>query len=104
MRVATRADARLCFRHDDGKAAGKVMTYFVTGATGFIGRHLLQNLLRRKGTIWCLVRKESLGKFKALRDTLGADADRLVAVASDLRKPELGISAQVLRDLSGKVR
>ena len=28
------------------------MTYFVTGATGFIGRHLIARLLERKGTIY----------------------------------------------------
>ena len=28
------------------------MTYFVTGATGFIGRHLLEKLLLRKGRIY----------------------------------------------------
>jgi thioester reductase-like protein len=33
------------------------MTYFVTGATGFIGRFLIGNLLKRKGTIHVLVRK-----------------------------------------------
>ena len=33
------------------------MTYFVTGATGFIGRYLVQSLLQRgKGTIYVLVR------------------------------------------------
>ena len=42
------------------------MTYFVTGATGFIGRHLLEKLLLRKGRIYCLVRKESLPKFNDL--------------------------------------
>ena len=34
------------------------MTYFVTGATGFIGRHLVAKLLARKGDVYCLVRKE----------------------------------------------
>ena len=31
-------------------------TYFVTGATGFIGRHLLERLLQREGDIHVLVR------------------------------------------------
>jgi thioester reductase-like protein len=35
------------------------MTYFVTGATGFIGRFLVDRLVRRKGTIYVLVRKGS---------------------------------------------
>ena len=47
------------------------MSYFVTGATGFIGRQLLQKLLQRKGTIYCLVRKESLAKFEGSARTTG---------------------------------
>jgi NAD(P)-dependent dehydrogenase (short-subunit alcohol dehydrogenase family) len=80
------------------------MTYFVTGATGFIGRHLLQKLLQRKGTIHCLVRKESLEKFKKLRERLGADESRLVAVTGDLAKPKLGVAPQTARELTGKVK
>ena len=38
------------------------MTYFVTGATGFIGRFLVERLLERSGTIYVLVRKGSLKK------------------------------------------
>ena len=30
------------------------MAYFVTGATGFIGRFLLAELLQREGTIYAL--------------------------------------------------
>jgi thioester reductase-like protein len=49
------------------------MTYFVTGATGFIGRFLIGNLLKRKGKIHVLVRKGSLKKFDALIEKLGWD-------------------------------
>ena len=79
------------------------MTYFVTGATGFIGRHLLEKLLLRKGKIHCLVRKESLGKFEALRERLGADKDRLVAVNGDLGKARLGIAPASLKSMNGKI-
>ncbi|SFN06250.1 SDR family oxidoreductase [Dokdonella immobilis] len=79
------------------------MTYFVTGATGFIGRHLLERLLLRKGRIHCLVRKESMSKFEALRERLGADKDRLVAVTGDLGKPRLGVTPATLRSLGGKI-
>ena len=79
------------------------MTYFVTGATGFIGRHLLERLLLRKGRIYCLVRKESMGKFDELRERLGADKDRLVAVTGDLARPRLGVTPTMLKTLTGKV-
>ena len=39
------------------------MSYFVTGATGFLGRYLVGNLLKRKGPIHVLVRKDSQKKF-----------------------------------------
>ncbi len=80
------------------------MTYFVTGATGFIGRHLLEELLARKGDIYCLVRKESLQKFEALRATCGDDGNRLIAVSGDLAKPALGVSPVQRKSLAGKVR
>jgi NAD(P)-dependent dehydrogenase (short-subunit alcohol dehydrogenase family) len=90
----------------DNSTGGGVaaMTYFVTGATGFIGRHLLGRLLERKGTIHCLVRKESLAKFKALREELGADENRLVAVVGDLAKARLGVAPAAQKELAGKVK
>ena len=66
------------------------MNYFVTGATGFIGRHLVQQLLRREGTIHALVREGSRGKLDELASRLGA-GDRLVPVVGDLSKPALGV-------------
>ena len=47
------------------------MTYFVTGATGFIGRYLVANLLRRGRPIYVLVRKGSEKKLAAMREALG---------------------------------
>jgi len=80
------------------------MTYFVTGATGFIGRNLVEKLLTRKGTIHCLVRKGSQEKFAALQARFGDDGKRLIAVSGDLAKPALGMTPAQRRNLAGKVK
>src|SRR4028119_2242257 len=49
-----------------------VLNYFVTGATGFIGRHLVEELLKREGTIYVLVREGSRGQSDALAGGPGA--------------------------------
>ena len=49
------------------------MSYFVTGATGFIGRNLIEQLLEREGTIYVLVREGSRGRLEELRNRWGAD-------------------------------
>ena len=66
------------------------MNYFVTGATGFIGRHLVEQLLERDGTIYALVREGSRGRLDELAERLGA-GERLVPVAGDLSKKGLGV-------------
>jgi NAD(P)-dependent dehydrogenase (short-subunit alcohol dehydrogenase family) len=80
------------------------MTYFVTGATGFIGRHLVGNLLKRKGTIHVLVRKGSQKKLDELIETMGWDAARIEPVTGDLGKPNLGLTAAQIKALAGKVK
>ena len=67
------------------------MNYFVTGATGFIGRHLVAELLERDGTVYVLVREGSRGKLDALMQRLGAPDGRIVPVSGDLSKPGLGV-------------
>jgi len=66
------------------------LNYFVTGATGFIGRHLVAELLKRDGTVYALVREGSKGRLDDLGQRLGA-GDRLVPVSGDLTKEGLGI-------------
>src|SRR4051794_23988562 len=59
-------------------------TYFVTGATGFIGRNLLGELLKREdATVHALVREESRDKLVA--------SDRIKPVVGDLSEERLGI-------------
>jgi NAD(P)-dependent dehydrogenase (short-subunit alcohol dehydrogenase family) len=70
------------------------MTYFVTGATGFIGRFLVQSLLQRgKGTIYVLVRPKSVGKLDELREFWGKESvKRVVPIKGDLGSDKLGVS------------
>ena len=79
------------------------MTYFVTGATGFIGRYLVANLLKRGKPVYALVRKSSVKKLDALRESLGANEKTLIAVPGDLAKKHLGVSDADLKKLKGKV-
>ena len=77
-------------------------TYFVTGATGFIGRHLVERLLQREGDIHVLVREGSEEKLEAIVDRLGG-AGRIHAVAGDLSEPFLGVAAEARDALRGTV-
>jgi NAD(P)-dependent dehydrogenase (short-subunit alcohol dehydrogenase family) len=80
------------------------MQYFVTGATGFIGKRLVKTLLARRGTtVHFLVRPGSEGKLPALREYWGATAQRAVPVSGDLTAKRLGVSADDLKTLKGKV-
>jgi len=66
------------------------LNYFVTGATGFVGRHLVAELLKREGTINVLVREGSGGKVDALIEDLGASG-RIKPISGDMSKPGLGV-------------
>ncbi len=68
------------------------MRYFVTGATGFIGRHLVGELLNREGTIYVLVREGSRARLEELLSSWDAGAERIVPVIGDLTTQGLGIS------------
>jgi short-subunit dehydrogenase len=79
------------------------VNYFLTGATGFIGRNLVERLLQREGTIYALVRAGSRGRLEELRTSLGADGARIVPVAGDLSQPGLGVSEEDLVTMRGSV-
>jgi NAD(P)-dependent dehydrogenase (short-subunit alcohol dehydrogenase family) len=80
------------------------MSYFVTGATGFIGRNLVERLLQREGTIYALVRAGSRGRLEELRTGWGADGARIVPVSGDLTQPGLAISEEDLVAMRGEIQ
>ena len=78
------------------------MSYFVTGATGFIGRNLVEQLLERDGAIYVLVREGSRGRLEELKSRWGAPEDRIVPVGGDLSQDHLGCGDRV-DELKGKI-
>src|SRR3954454_24444089 len=79
------------------------MSYFVTGATGFNGRNLVQRPLQREGTIYALVRAGSRGRLEELRTGWGADGARVVPVAGDLTQPGLAVAEEDLVAMRGEI-
>jgi NAD(P)-dependent dehydrogenase (short-subunit alcohol dehydrogenase family) len=80
------------------------MQYFVTGATGFIGKRLVKALLARRGAVvHFLLRPESEGKVPELLAYWGVNKSRAVPVYGDLTAKKLGVAAEQLKALKGQV-
>ncbi len=78
------------------------MSYFVTGATGFIGRHLVAELLdHREGPVFVLVRQSSLPRMEALIRQWGSD--RVRPVIGDLAAPGLGVDDAWVTEHAGSI-
>lgn len=77
------------------------MPYFITGGTGFIGRHLVKQLLTRRERVYLLVRAGSRERFeRVVRDCAG-DGALVSPIEGDLGAPHLGISAADRKVLHG---
>ncbi|MCP4867577.1 MAG: NAD-dependent epimerase/dehydratase family protein [Proteobacteria bacterium] len=84
---------------------------FITGVTGFVGRHLAVRLLNRPdvGQLWCLVRATDIahGRERLLKSLKRATDDehaealigRIQPVLGDLTKERLGLSADQSNDV-----
>jgi len=73
--------------------------YFVTGATGFIGRFLVGRLLQRDGDIHVLVRESSKDKVEQRWGGTG----RVHAVIGDLSEAKLGVSDAWIEQHKGTI-
>ena len=80
------------------------MEYFVTGATGFIGKRLVKKLLARPDSIvHFLTRSREPEKLEALYAFWGADKNRAIPVVGDLKEKQLGVSKAEQKKLKGKI-
>ena len=78
------------------------MEYFVTGASGFIGRRLVKKLLSRRGAVvHFLIRQSSQDKVAELLAYWGVDEKRAKPVFGDLVQPRLGLTKAALKQLGG---
>ncbi|CAN5616121.1 hypothetical protein BH20ACT10_BH20ACT10_09390 [soil metagenome] len=84
---------------------------FLTGATGFFGAFLLDEILRRSDAeVHCLVRLRSGSPLRPIRENMegygvweSGYADRITPVPGDLGKPLLGLDAEVFEEISGNM-
>ncbi|WP_426107859.1 SDR family oxidoreductase [Massilia sp. TSP1-1-2] len=80
------------------------MQYFVTGATGFIGKRLVKKLLARKGSVvYFLMREASKDKLGELLEFWGTTKARAIPVFGDLREAKLGVSKDDTKKLSKNI-
>lgn len=79
------------------------MSYFVTGATGFIGKYLVSRLLEREGKVYVLVRPQSMDKLDGLRASWGEQAERVIPIPGELGESNLGVKPADLKMLRGKI-
>ncbi|MGN6167059.1 MAG: SDR family oxidoreductase [Solirubrobacteraceae bacterium] len=78
------------------------MSVLVTGATGFIGRRLLELLIARDEDVYALARPQSVDKLEGLAQRLDA-AERVKPVVADLSAPLLGIEPRWIRQHAGDI-
>ena len=78
------------------------MAYFVTGATGFIGRFLVQELVdNREGEIFVLCREGSRDRLDALIQEWGHR--RVTPVIGDLGEADLGLDHAWIARAPGEI-
>ena len=80
------------------------MNYFVTGATGFIGKRFVAKLLARPGSVvYFLTRAVELPRLEELCEYWGVDNARVIPVVGDLTAPHLGVAKKDITKLKGKI-
>ncbi len=80
------------------------MEYFVTGATGFIGKRLVAKLLSRPdAVVHFLTRSSESTRLADLYAYWQVDPSRAIPVVGDLTQPALGVDAETRERLAGRI-
>jgi len=80
------------------------MAYLVTGATGFIGRHLVAALAARGAPVYILVRESSGARLERTLDSCGPLRELIRPILGDLTRSGLGLPAAVQDELRGQIQ
>ncbi|WP_372661452.1 non-ribosomal peptide synthetase [Amycolatopsis kentuckyensis] len=111
-RVDLRADVKLPEHIRAAEGLSTAEGVLLTGATGFLGIHLLRELLAETaGRVHCLVRApDAESAWQRIAETAGRygigeflDRDRVTAVPGDLAAERLGLSEEDYDDLARRV-
>lgn len=104
-------------QHDLNKIKPKNHTFkniLLTGCTGFLGIHILENLLHKNCKIFCLVRSTNVESAKKrivsmfqfyFKDTYTHDFlfDKIEVIVGDIKYKTLGLSEELLATLGQKI-
>jgi NAD(P)-dependent dehydrogenase (short-subunit alcohol dehydrogenase family) len=94
----------VCGRLSFDKRTVREMKYFVTGASGFIGKRLVQKLLERRGSVvYFLMLERDLGLVDGLYRRWDVDRKRAIPVIGDVALPALGVSREELATMRGTI-
>lgn len=80
------------------------MTYFVTGGTGFIGRHVVAALASLGRPVYVLTRPGSRARLDRILAGCGSDRQRVIPIEGDLNDALLGLTPEQLAPLKGNVQ
>ena len=80
----------------------------LTGATGFLGAHLLDELVRTGREVVCVVRGDPARLAAVMAEYFGAHwneahASRVRALSGDILRPDFGLAAEEVLALTGRV-
>jgi len=87
-----------------------IRSFFITGASGFVGQHLIQELLQdQEAIVYALIR--SRGNVKAshrvqniFHKLPASDLNRIIPIEGEITKDKFGLSDEVYQELTDNVQ